>query len=162
MVEKRRVEPKRKVIATNRMARRDYEVEETMECGLVLRGSEVKALREARARLDEAFGRIMRNELWLIGLHIPAYSMGVGFGAHEPNRHRKLLAHRQEILRWQSISEQQHLALIPLELYFSEGRVKVELAMGRPRKNYDKRQQLAKRTADREANRAMADALRGR
>lgn len=152
--------PVRKLIATNRMARRDYEVIETMECGMVLRGSEVKALREARARLDEGFGRIMRAELWLMGLHIPPYSLGTGFGAHEPDRHRKLLAHRQEILRWQSISEQQVLNLIPLELYFLDGRVKVEMALGKGRKNYDKRQVLAKRTADLEARRAVAAALR--
>ncbi len=151
-----------RVIATNRLARRDYEITDEMECGLVLRGSEVKALREARARLNEAFARVVGNELWLIGLHIPTYSNGSGFGTHDPDRHRKLLAHRPEIERWRSISEQQHLSIIPLSLYFKDGRVKVELGMGRGRKSYDKRQALARRDADLEARKAMASVAKGR
>lgn len=155
-------ESRDRVIATNRVARRDYEILDEMECGLVLRGSEVKALREAKARLNEAFGRVVRDELWLIGLHIPAYSSGVGFGAHDPDRQRKLLAHRHEIERWGTLADQQHLAMVPLSMYFKEGRVKVELALGRGRKQYDKRQALARRDAELETRRAIARATRGR
>jgi SsrA-binding protein len=150
-----------RVIATNRSARHDYTILDTIEAGIMLRGSEVKSLREARARIDEAFGRVMGDELWLIGMHIPSYAQGHGFGAHEPDRQRKLLAHRTEILRWRAISEQQHLTLVPLQLYFKDGRVKVMMALGRGRKTYDKRRALARRDADLEARRAMAAAARG-
>ena len=127
---------------------------------MVLTGSEVKALREAKARLDDAFGRVVRGELWLIGLHIPPYRYGHGFGSHDPHRQRKLLAHRGEILRWQSIAEQQHLTMVPLELRFVEGRVKVELGLAKGRKTYDKRQALAKRDADLEARKALAQVVK--
>jgi SsrA-binding protein len=150
-----------RVIATNRLARRDYDILEELECGIVLQGSEVKSLREARARLDEAFGRVIGNELWLIGLHIQPYSQGHGFGAHNPDRQRKLLAHHGQIMRWRAITEQQRLTLVPLQMYFKEGRVKVLMGLGRGRKTYDKRQALARRDADLEARRAMAAALRG-
>ncbi len=161
-VERERERERNRVIATNRLARRDYDISETLECGMVLTGSEVKALREAKARLDEAFGRVVRGELWLIGLHIPPYRYGHGFGSHDPHRQRKLLAHRGEILRWQSIAEQQHLTMVPLELRFVEGRVKVELGLAKGRKTYDKRQALAKRDADLEARKALASVQRGR
>jgi SsrA-binding protein len=149
-----------RMIATNRLARRDYDIIEELECGIVLQGSEVKALREARARLDEAFAKVVGNELWIVGLHIQPYSMGHGFGAHDPVRQRKLLAHRGEIERWRSLSEQQHLAIVPLQMYFKDGRAKVLLGLGRGRKNYDKRRVLAQRDADLEARRAMAAATR--
>lgn len=157
---KEKAKANNRVVATNRLARRDYDIIEELECGIELRGSEVKALREAKARLDEAFGRVIGNQLYLIGLHIQPYSFGHGFGAHEPDRHRRLLAHHYEIDRWRAVSEQQHLSIIPLQLYFKEGRVKVLLGMGRGRKHYDKRQVLAKRDADLEARRAITAAMR--
>jgi SsrA-binding protein len=158
----RKPESRDRVIATNRVARRDYDIIDEMECGLVLRGSEVKSLREARARLNEAFARVVRGELWLVGLHIPPYSHGVGFGAHDPDRHRKLLAHRHEIERWGALAEQQRLTMVPLSMYFKDGRVKVELGLGRGRKHYDKRQALARRDAELETRRAAAAAAKGR
>jgi SsrA-binding protein len=159
--ERERERENNRVITTNRLARREFEIIETMECGIVLTGSEVKALREAKARLDDAFARVVRNELWLIGLHIPPYRFGHGFGSHDPHRQRKLLAHRYEIERWRSIAEQQHLTIVPLEMRLVKGRVKVDLALAKGRKTYDKRQALAKRDADLEARRALAAATRG-
>jgi SsrA-binding protein len=156
----RRHDPSNRVIATNRMARRNYDVLEELECGISLQGSEVKSLRDARARLDEAFGRVIDGQLWLIGLHIAPYAQSHGFGSHEPDRQRRLLAHRSQIDRWRSLSEQQHLALIPLQLYFSEGRVKVLMALARGRKTYDKRRVLAERDAELETRRAMATAMK--
>ncbi len=157
---KKRPDDRNRVLATNKAAHREYEILETMECGMVLTGSEVKSLREARVRLDEAFGRVVRNELWLIGLHIAPYAHGVGVFGHTPDRHRKLLVHRHEMQRWNSIAEQQHLTMVPLRLYLKDGRVKVELGLGKGRKHYDKRQVIAKRDADREAQRDMAAARR--
>lgn len=151
-----------RVIATNRLARRNFDILDTLECGIVLTGSEVKALREARARIDEAFARVIGGELWLLGLHIPPYRYGHGLGAHDPDRRRKLLAHKEEIERWGSIAEQQRLTMVPLRLYFHEGRVKVELGLARGRKLHDKRQALARRDAEREAARAIAAAAKGR
>jgi len=155
-------ESRDRVIATNRVARRDYDILDEMECGIVLRGSEVKSLRESRSRLDEAFARVVGGELWLIGLHIPPYTHGVGFGAHDPDRNRKLLAHRRDIDRWGALVDQQRLTMVPLSMYFKDGRVKVLLGLGRGRKRYDKRQALARRDADLEARRAIAAAAKGR
>jgi SsrA-binding protein len=155
-------DPLNRVLATNRLARRNYEVLEELECGMVLRGSEVKALRESRARLDEAYGRVIDDELWLLGLHIQPYSQAHGVGAHEPDRPRKLLAHKGQIERWRAITEQHRLTLVPLELRLSEGRVKVLIGLARGRKSYDKRQVLARRDADLEARRAVATALKRR
>jgi SsrA-binding protein len=155
-------DPLNRVLATNRLARRNFEVLEELECGLVLRGSEVKALRESKARLDEAYGRVMDDELWLVGLHIQPYSQAHGVGAHQPDRLRKLLAHRGQIERWRAITEQQRLTLVPLQLHLTEGRIKVLMALARGRKSNDKRQVLARRDADLEARRAVASALKGR
>ena len=157
----RRADPSNRVLATNRQARRNFEVIEELECGISLVGSEVKSLREAKARLDDAYGRVMDGQLWLLGLHIAPYSQAHGFGSHDPDRQRRLLAHRSQIDRWRSLVEQQHLALVPLQLHLSEGRVKVLMALARGRKTYDKRQALARRDAEMEARRAMAAALRG-
>jgi len=144
-----------KVIATNRQARRDYEVLETVEAGLVLRGSEVKSLREAHVQFADANGWIRDGEAWLLGLHIAPYSHAQGAYSHDPDRERKLLLRHDEILRLKSRVDQERLALVPLSLYFKNGRVKVELAVGKGRKHYDKRQVLAKRDADLELRRAM-------
>jgi|SoiMethySBSTD1v2_1073268.scaffolds.fasta_scaffold274263_2 SsrA-binding protein len=158
----RKLDERNRSITVNKTAHRDFDISEEMECGIVLSGSEVKSLREAKVRLNDAFGRVVRNELWLIGLHIAPYIHGHGFGAHVPDRQRKLLAHRSEILRWQSLAEQQHLTMVPLRMYFKEGRAKVLLGLGRGRKNYDKRQVIAKRDAQREAQRTAREVDRYR
>jgi SsrA-binding protein len=147
--------PGTKVIATNRQARRDYEIVETVEAGLVLKGSEVKSLRDAHVQFADANGWIRDGEAWLLGLHIAPYSHGQGAFGHDPDRERKLLMRRDEIIRLKSKMDQERLALIPLSLYFKNGRAKVELGLGKGRKRYDKRQVLAQRDADLEARRAL-------
>jgi SsrA-binding protein len=145
-----------KVIASNRRARRDYDVLETIECGLVLRGSEVKSLRESRVQLADANARIVDGEMWLVSLHIQPYSHLATYSAPGVDRDRKLLLHRSEIDRLRARVDQDRLALVPLSLYFRDGRAKVELALARGRRKYDKREVIAKRDADLEARRAMA------
>ena len=117
----------RKIIASNRRARHDYAILDTVEAGIVLTGSEVKALREGHAQIADAFARVIRGEVWLDGVHIPPYQFATGFGAHATDRARKLLMHRREIEKLERQIATEHLALIPLALYFKEGRVKVEL-----------------------------------
>lgn len=160
MASAKRPDERNRHIAANKAAYREFDISEEMECGIVLAGSEVKALRESKVRLNDAFGRVVRNELWLVGLHIAPYSFGQGFGGHDPDRHRKLLVHQRERERWQSLADQQHLTMVPLRLYFKEGRAKVALGLGRGRKDYDKRQLIAKRDADMEKRKALASALR--
>jgi SsrA-binding protein len=150
-----------KLIAANRKARRNYEVLETVEAGLVLRGSEVKSLREAHVQIGDAFARIEGGEAWLVSMHIGVYEHAQQHSGHEPERRRKLLLHRSELDRLRQIVDEQHLSLIPLSLYFKDGRAKVELALARGRKTYDKRQVLAERDATREAARAISRAGRG-
>ena len=156
-VDKRGTKP----VATNRMARRDYEILEILECGIVLKGSEVKALREAKVQLNDAYARVRDGELWLTGMHIAAYSHGTGAFNHEIDRDRKLLVHRSDILHLRARVDQERLTLVPLSLYFKDGRAKVELAVGKARKTYDKRQALAKRESELETRRAVARAGRG-
>lgn len=153
--------PGNKVVATNRRARRDYEILDTWDCGIMLQGSEVKSLREAKVTLTDAFARFDGRELYLVGLHINAYSNASDQGGHELARTRKLLAHRNELDAMRSRVDQEHLSLVPLSLYFSGGRAKVEIALGRGRKHYDKRQVIAQRDADMDARRAMAARRRG-
>src|SRR3954453_3431028 len=153
--------PGTKVIATNRQARRDYEILETIECGLVLKGSEVKSLRDAHVQFADANGWFRNGEAWLLGLHIAPYSHGQGAYGHEPDRERKLLLHRDEMQRLKSRVDQERLALVPLSLYFKNGRAKVELGLGKGRKRYDKRQVLAQRDADLEARRHLRARERG-
>jgi SsrA-binding protein len=148
-------------IATNRQARRNYEILETIEAGIVLRGSEVKSLRESKVQISDAFGRIDGGEVWLNALHIAPYSHSQAHSGHDPDRPRKLLLHAAEIDRLRARVDQEHLSLVPLSLYFKEGRVKVDLALGKGRRSYDKRQVLAKRDAELEARRAMANRGRG-
>jgi SsrA-binding protein len=145
----------RKLIAQNKKARHDYHIEDVVEAGLVLTGTEVKSLRAGRASLVDAFATIRDGEIWLQSLHIPEYSHGT-WTNHTPRRNRKLLLHRSEIDKLTRIVDQQGVSLIPLSLYFKDGYAKVELAVGRGKKAYDKRQALAKREADREARRALA------
>jgi SsrA-binding protein len=149
------------LIAANRRARRNYEILETVEAGLVLRGSEVKSLRDGHAQIGDAFARFEGDEAWLVSMHIGVYSHAQEHTGHEPERRRKLLLHRSELDRLRHIVDEQHLSLVPLSLYFKDGRAKVELALARGRKTYDKRQVLAERDAEREARRAIARAGRG-
>jgi SsrA-binding protein len=150
-----------KLIAANRRARRNYQILETVEAGLVLRGSEVKSLRDGHAQIGDAFARFDGDEAWLESMHIGVYSHAQEHSGHEPERRRKLLLHRSELDRLRRIVDEQHLSLVPLSLYFKDGRAKVELALARGRKTYDKRQVLAERDAEREARRAIARAGRG-
>src|SRR5271165_2328461 len=146
-----------RVVASNRRARHDYDILETIECGIVLQGSEVKSLREGKAQLADAYARVSDGELWLYGMHIPPWRFATGFGAHNPDRRRKLLVHRKQIDELTARTQQQALTLVPLSLYFKEGKAKVQLALARGRKLYDKRQALATRTAEREAQRAARE-----
>lgn len=142
------------VIARNRRARHDYHLEDTVEGGLVLTGTEVKSLREGRASLTDGFAQIEDGEVWLHGVHIPEYTQGT-WTNHEPRRPRKVLLHRKEIDRFASKVAERGLTIIPLELYFKDGRVKVELALARGKRSYDKRHDLAERDAAREVERAF-------
>ena len=130
-----------KVIARNRRARHDYHIEETFEAGLVLTGTEVKSLRAGRASLNEAFAQISGDELWLHGLHIPEYAQGT-WTNHDPRRTRKLLLHRKEIDRLASQVAERGFTIVPLSLYFSGGKAKVELALARGKRTYDQRRDL--------------------
>ena len=148
------------VVASNRRARRDYEILETYEAGIVLRGSEVKSLREAHVQLTDTYARIVGNEAWLVGLHIGPYSHAAGFATPVADRDRKLLMHREEIDRLRARLDQDRLALVPLSLYFKDGRAKVELGLGRGRHKYDKRAAIAERDANLDARRELAQAQR--
>lgn len=144
-----------RVIATNRKARRDYTILEKMEAGIVLVGTEVKALREGRANLTDSYAAVDEEELWLYNAHISPYSMGNRFN-HEPKRTRKLLMHAREIRRLIGKVREKGLTLVPLRIYFNDdGKVKVELGLGRGKKSYDKRREIAERDAKREMRRAM-------
>ena len=142
------------VIARNRRARHDYHIEDVVEAGLVLTGTEVKSLRAGRASLTDGFGQLTDGEMWLLGVHIPQYTEGT-WTNHEPRRPRKMLLHRKEIERLASKIAEQGLTLVPLELYFKNGKVKVELALARGKRTYDKRHDLAQRDAAREVERAF-------
>lgn len=147
-------------VATNRRARREYDLIETFECGIVLQGSEVKSLREGKAQLADAYARVTEGELWLYGLHIPPWQFATGVGAHDPDRRRKLLVHRKQIDQLMGQTQQQSLTLVPVSLYFKEGKAKVQLALARGRRLYDKRQVIAARDADREAARVAKSGFR--
>jgi SsrA-binding protein len=151
----------RKVIASNRRARHDYTILDTYEAGVVLVGTEVKSLRLGRASLADAFATVDNGEVWLRGLHIPEYDRGT-WTNHEPRRTRKLLLHRKEILRLIGKTKESGLSLVPLAMYFKDGKVKVELGLGKGKKAYDKRQAIAKRDADREIARVAGRAAKGR
>ena len=147
----------RTVVASNRRARRNYEVLDTFECGMVLRGTEVKSLRAGGAQMSDAYARVRSDEMWLMGLHIAPWTHASAAMGHEVERPRKLLMHRGEINRLRARTEQDRLQLIPLEIYFRDGRAKLELALARGRRLYDKRQVIRKRETDREARRALRD-----
>ena len=147
-----------RVVASNRRARYDYEILETLECGLMLTGSEVKSLREGKAQIADSYARIEDDELWLFQMHVPPWLFAVGFGSHDPDRKRKLLVHRRELDDLREQTKTQPLTIVPLKVYFKDGRAKVEIALARGRKQQDRRQAIAKRDADREIARAVRHA----
>ncbi|TQS42869.1 SsrA-binding protein SmpB [Cryptosporangium phraense] len=151
----------RKVIASNRKARHDYTVLDTWEAGIVLTGTEVKSLRAGRASLVDGFALVDDGEIYLHGVHIPEYVAGT-WTNHAPRRVRKLLLHRAEIEKLIGKIKEGGLTLVPLSMYFSDGRAKVEIALARGKKAWDKRQDLAKRDSDREIARAYGRNLKGR
>jgi SsrA-binding protein len=144
----------KKIIASNRRARHEYTIEDVVEAGLVLTGTEVKSLRAGRATLTDGYGQITDSEAWLHGVHIPEYTQGT-WTNHEPRRARKLLLHRKEIDRLATSINERGLTLVPLSLYFKDGRAKIELGLGRGKRTYDKRHELAKRDAAREVEREL-------
>lgn len=150
----------RKVIATNRRARHNYTILDIYEAGIALVGTEVKSLREGKASLVDAFATVDNGEVWLRGLHIPEFSHGT-WTNHAPRRVRKLLLHKREIERLVGKSREGNQTLVPLSMYFSDGKVKVELALARGKQDYDKRQDLARRTAEREVTRELGRRIKG-
>ena len=150
----------RKVIASNRKARHDYAIIDTYECGVVLVGTEVKSLRAGKASLADAFASVEGGEVWLRNLHIAEYALGT-WTNHVPRRSRKLLLHREQIARLVGKTREGGLTLVPLSLYFSDGKVKVELALARGKRTHDKRQDLARRDAEREIARVAGRRYKG-
>lgn len=148
------VDQRNRVIANNRKARHDYLIEDTVEAGLALMGTEVKSLRMGRATLTEGWATERNGELWLEGVHIPEYLNG-SWTNHSARRRRKLLMHRHEIDKFIRKSEEAGHTLVPLSLYFKDGKVKVEIALAKGKKQYDKRETMRRKTDEREAQRAM-------
>ena len=149
-----------KMVAQNKKARHDYHIEDTWEAGLVLMGTEVKSLRQGRASLVDGFAEIDNGEAWLLGVHIPEYSQGT-WTNHAARRRRKLLLNRSEIDKIERKTSEKGYTLVPLALYFKDGRAKVEIALARGKKAYDKRQTIATRTAEREKQQALGRHLKG-
>jgi SsrA-binding protein len=150
----KRADENERLVANNRKARHEYEVVDTLECGIVLSGSEVKSVRNGKISLEEAYGRVRGGEVWLIGCDIPEYVQANRFN-HEPKRPRKLLLHRREIAKFANRAYEQGLTLVPLKMYFKQGRAKLLLGLGRGRKLHDKRQKLKKADMQRDIQRAM-------
>ncbi|MBK5216448.1 MAG: SsrA-binding protein SmpB [Propionibacteriales bacterium] len=150
----------RKLIAQNRKARHDYLIEDTYEAGLVLTGTEVKSLRAGRASLVDGFADIEDGEIWLLNVHIPEYTQGT-WTNHATRRKRKLLLNRSEIERIEHRVTQRGLTIVPLSLYFKDGRAKVEIALAKGKKSYDKRHSLAEKQATREVQREMGRRAKG-
>lgn len=144
----------RKVVATNRKARHDYTIEDTYEAGLVLSGTEVKSLRMGRASLVDGYGFIDGGEAWLDAVHIPEYTQGT-WTNHPPRRKRKMLLHKAQIIKISQKTQEGGYTLVPLSIYFSDGRAKVELAVAKGKREYDKRHALREKQDKREAERAM-------
>ncbi len=145
----------RKVIAQNKKARHDYSIEDVFECGIVLTGTEVKSLRMGRASLIDGFAMVDKGELWLSGVHIPEYTQGT-WTNHTPRRDRKLLVHAAEIRKLSARMKDGGLTLVPLSLYFKDGKAKIELAVAKGKKVYDKRAALMERQAGREVEREVS------
>jgi SsrA-binding protein len=150
----------RNIIAQNRKARYDYLIEDTFEAGLVLTGTEVKSLRAGRASLVDGYAEIVDAEAWLHNAHIPEYTQGT-WNNHTPRRKRKLLLHRHEIDKIERRVNERGLTLVPLSMYFKDGRAKVEIALAKGKKSYDKRQAIATRDAQREATREFGRQAKG-
>lgn len=144
-----------KLVASNRKARHDYHIEDTYEAGMVLSGTEVKSLRAGHASLVDGYASVENGEAWLENVHIPEYTQGT-WNNHAPRRKRKLLMHKQEILKLHNKVKEGGYTLVPLSLYFKDGRAKVELALAKGKKEYDKRQTLRERQDKREADRAIS------
>ena len=142
------------VICRNKRALHEYEIFDTLECGIVLTGTEVNSLRERAASLEDAYAKIDNGEVWLIGSDIPEYTMGNRMN-HKPKRPRKLLLHKREIGKFAGKASQRGYTLVPLQMYFKNGKAKVELAVARGKQSHDKRQDLKKAEADRDIRRAM-------
>jgi SsrA-binding protein len=141
-------------VAQNRRARFDYDLVDTYEAGIVLVGSEVKSVRDGKVQLRDAYARVTDGELWLHGVHVSPYEYATGFGAVDSDRSRKLLMHRRQIAELAVRTTQDSLTLVPLAIYFKDGRAKVDLALARGRRRYDKRHAIAERDADMELRRA--------
>lgn len=151
----------RKIIASNRRARHDYSIVDTIEAGIVLTGSEVKSLRAGHLQIADAYARVLNGAVWLDGVHIPPYQFAHGVGAHDPDRPRKLLLHAREVQKLAARVGTERLAIVPLSFYFLDGRVKVELGLGRGRKKADKRDAMAERDSQREIARALGRQRKG-
>lgn len=147
-------DPNERLVANNRKARHNYEVLDTLECGIVLIGSEVKSLRAGQISLDEAYARVDKGEVWLVGCNIDDYKNAAHWG-HEPKRRRKLLLHRREVAKFASQAYEKNLTLVPLKMYFKGGRAKVLLGVCRGKKMYDKRETLKRKDTQRDIDRAM-------
>ena len=137
----------------NRRARHEYEIIEVFEAGIQLVGSEVKSIRDGKVQIADSYGRVIDGEVWLVGAHVAPYANATSWGAHDPDRHRKLLLHRKEIATLAEAVNEKRLTLVPLRLWFKDGKVKVDLAIARGKKTYDKRHSIAKRDAERDTER---------
>jgi SsrA-binding protein len=147
--------PGRALVAQNRRARHDYDILDTYEAGIVLVGSEVKSFREGKVQLRDSFAKVQDGEVWLHGMHVSPYGYTSAFGVADPDRARKLLLHKRQIQELARQTQQGPLTLVPLSAYFKDGRAKVELAVAKGRRAYDKRRAIADREAQMEARREM-------
>lgn len=150
----------RTLIASNRRARHDYHIDDTYEAGIVLQGTEVKSLRAGRASLTDAFCDVENGEIFLHQVHIPTYTQG-SWTNHEPRRRRKLLLHREEIAKIDAKIREKGFTVVPLRMYFLDGRAKVEIGLAKGKKSWDKRQAIAERTAQRETEVALGRRAKG-
>lgn len=145
-----------KPLAQNKKARHDYFIEDTLECGIALQGTEVKSVRQGQINLKDCYAQVKNGEIFVIGMHISPYAQGNIYN-HDPFRTRKLLVHKREITRLGKLQQQEGMSLIPLSVYLKDGKVKVELASAKGKKLYDKRHAIAERDAEREMDRRMKD-----
>lgn len=147
-------------VASNRSVRHDFFIDDTFEVGIMLKGSEVKSLRESKAQISEAFAQMRNGEMFLHNLHIAPYSHSQRHNGHEPLRVRKLLMHRKELNKISMRLQQERLSILPMRIYFKDGKAKVEIGLGKAKRKQDKRQDLAAKEAGREAQREMGRALK--
>ncbi len=145
----------RNIVSTNRRARRDFTLLDKYECGIQLKGSEVKSLRDGKVEIAEAYGRVQDGELWILSMHIPAYAPSGAGGGHEPDRKKKLLAHHREIREIQARLDQERLTFIPLSVYFTRGVAKIEMALAKRKQKTDRRAESAEKESALRARRAV-------